>query len=366
MTISYLKVTGLRNLLSVQIEPSNKINLIVGANGSGKTSLLESVCVLGTGKSFRHSIARNLVSDSSDNLLVYGKLDGREDGRSHNLGVEKGKSGKTKIKVDEEEVRRLSKLAKFMPLVVVEPNTISLIEGGGQERRKVIDWGVFHVEHQFAECWRMYRGALQQRNKLLKSCSAPAQIGVWDKVLLEYNETVTSFRKRYLEHLKPYIESYVTEFLPGTQIEPVFYRGWSEDMSYAELLETALPGDLKAGFSRYGAHRADYRLLCGRVEARDYLSRGQKKLLIYALKLAQITMMLEQTGTKTVLLLDDMHSELDRVNCKRICSTISRLRLQSFITSVEAADRYKNFLESLKPKVFHVEHGEITLVDSGG
>jgi len=346
-----LRVSSLRCLKEVELELDPVRNYFYGANGAGKTSVLEAVFFLGRGRSFRTRQARALVSYGEVGLAVSGDL---EDGvRVRRIGA---------AFRDRRLERRLdgaaasgSAIAEVLPVQTIGPESHRLIEGAPSERRRFLDWGVFHVEHSYLEAWQRYRRVLGQRNAALQRAGAPPdELRVWTEALTAAGLEIDRFRKGYVERLIPAMNGHAQALL-GHAISVDYYRGWRADLSLAEALDASTARDRSLGHTEPGPHRADLRL---RVEGRrvqDEASRGQQKLIAAALVLAQESVLAATTATRGVLLVDDPASELDEAAFRRLLERLATVRSQLLFTGLTplAIDK--------KPQtaVFHVERGQV-------
>lgn len=363
MSIKTLEVSNVRNLQSALLECSTFSNLIIGPNGSGKTSLLESMAVLSQGKSFRHSLKKSIISEGQPSLTVSALI---QDSRSHSgetrIGISKTTNGKTVAKVARERVQKVSTLSSLLPICIIDPNSTDIIEGGPSYRRQLIDWGVFHVEHGFMEHWRRFTTTLKQRNALLKQTKTISsdQLSYWNRLIVPAAEVVSNMRQQYVAALAPTLTDSFNRFFSEDSIRISLQDGWSTE-GYLACLEENADRDCRYGFTTAGPHKAELEIRANEHLAKDYLSRGQKKLVVYALKLAQIEQIQKHTGRRVSLLLDDLPSELDRANCEKVCEEIKRIGCQVFITSIDNTDLNSMIIDTLDPHVFHVEHGVVSV-----
>ncbi|NNF16429.1 MAG: DNA replication and repair protein RecF, partial [Gammaproteobacteria bacterium] len=273
MAITELQIERFRCLDSVALELSTEENLIIGPNASGKTSLLEAVYFLGHGRSFRGTPSRKLIQDGMDEFLVIAKLS-QPDGR---IGIQATRSAVT-VKIDGTRAHTRSSLAARLPVQVIEPGIHKLIEEGPAQRRRYLDWGVFHVEQEFYSTWRRYRKSLDQRNALLKTNAAAAVASSWEETLIAAGDSVQKQRLRYLKKLAPYLEE-AGNALFGAPLECRFHRGWPDDQTLAETMMANRQRDQQQAYTHAGPHRADIRIRLNQKIARARVSRGQQKLL---------------------------------------------------------------------------------------
>ena len=189
MRLQKLHVERLRSLESVSIAPSGDFVLFQGENGAGKTSLLESVSFLATGRSFLNSRPGHLISDGASDTLVSGLIQESDD--AYQLGIQRDRGGKVNARINGEAVKALSELAHRLPYLVVGAEGLGWLAGTPQRRRSILDWGVFHVEMLPGIVFSRYRKALEQRNKALKNDKiSPEDVAPWDQILAESGQAI--------------------------------------------------------------------------------------------------------------------------------------------------------------------------------
>jgi len=324
------------------------------ANASGKTSLLEAIFFLGRGRSFRSGRAELLTRHGARTSVLAARV--FVHGSVRPLGIRLSDAG-IEARFGGRPVGGLAELATLLPAQAIDPEVHLLIEGGPQERRRYLDWGVFHVEPSFVEQWRRYQRALRQRNAALRAAGSEAMVRAWDPELLEAGALVAGHRERYLERLAPYVAR-VGGRLLGRALDISLHRGWPVDRTLDEAMAASWPRDRERGMTHSGPHRADVVIRYDSVPARDRLSRGQQKLAAAALLLGQLACDAEGGSEVSALLVDDPAAELDSENLDRLLTEIVALPTQLFVT---ALDRGNPALEKLPAgNRFHVEQGSVT------
>lgn len=356
MKLERLDVSQLRVINHVSIQPGSQFNLIVGPNGSGKTSLLESIYLLAFGRSFRTHLGKRLITDSMDFLSVYAELDNQVA-----LGLMKTKDGRTKIKVSNNIVSSIAELATHLPLHVITPDSYKLLDGGPKFRRQFLDWGVFHVKHSFIESWRRYQQALRQRNHALRQQQPFNLVQIWDEELVECANYVSQCRQEYFDIFVSVFDE-ILQKLGGKAVSISLYPGWNRKKTYTEALKNAIKQDYSLGYSQFGPHRADLRIMCGSMPAVDILSRGQQKIVVIALCLAQAqvhSLLLKKSG---VFLVDDLAAELDQKRRECVVDFLSQLHSQVFITAINPLQlpELKNLSDT---KIFEILDGQLVAID---
>ncbi len=358
MQIRQVDIQWVRNLNSVHLDPAPGINLLYGCNASGKTSLLEAIYLLSHGRSFRTANIRTVIQTGSEKLQVFGKVEQEQSGTHVSLGLEKSQTH-TQIRINQENVTQTSRLAGYLPVQIINPEAHRLLEQGPSQRRKFIDWGLFHVEPSFHEVWQSYTRILKQRNAALREAKNQAEVQIWDNALVEKADILTELRKQYIDELIPFLKDYSERLI---NISPTFqYRqGWPQETSLQSALSSSIHTDKQKGYTRHGPHRADLRISESGQLVQDQFSRGQQKLLVSAMRLAQITHLKQRQQQQSVVLVDDLAAELDVSHRTRLVELLLQSGAQLFITSTDATLFDTRAWPS--SKMFHVEHGQVTEV----
>ncbi|MBU2711687.1 DNA replication/repair protein RecF [Zooshikella harenae] len=355
MPIDHLQIVGVRNLESVVIEPSPTINIICGINGSGKTSILESIHLLGLARSFRSSKIQPIIQHGENCCTVFGRLD---DG--YPIGIQRLTDGELLIKYAGKRLFSVAELACKLPLIIITPDTFQLVSGSPSLRRQFIDWGVFHVEHTFLTYWKNTRKILKQRNNLLKNGTiSHSQVAAWDISLIENAEKVDQFRSNYINQLKNLFNQIVEILIDIKELKFSYYRGWDNEKKYSEVLSSNFQRDSKLGYTNLGPHKADLKITVGNRLATDVLSRGQQKIIVCALKIAQGLLFQQQLQRPCIFLIDDLASELDQHFRNNICQLLEGSGAQVFITAIDNLLITNSWNNKSKVKMFHVEHGQV-------
>ena len=357
MTLLKLDVFSVRNIHSASIQPSPTLNFLTGANASGKSSLLEAIFILGRARSFRTHHIKQAISFEQTQMIVAAQVQQRG-GSVSNIGIQVDNK-QVEIRIDQEN-RPKADLAYALPVQLIHPKSYRLLDAGPQNRREFLDWGIFNHNRNFLSQWRKFSKALQQRNALLKTRQIK-QLPAWDKELIEYGNAVNQFRKEYVQLLQPVFLQMASHFLDTDDIDIYFVAGWDEKISLEQALQNDLEKDLRYGFTHSGPHRADFLTFYNKKSAKDFLSRGQQKLLVLALLLSQVDLLNEEAQNNCCVLIDDLAAELDTGNRSKLLKYLAGIGCQVFATSTEVADL--GDLSALENyKVFHVEQGQLKIL----
>jgi len=355
MSLLKLDIHGVRNIQKASIIPSPAINFIVGENASGKSALIEAIFILGRAKSFRSSTIKPVVNFSQNHLVVSAQTV-QANGSHLYLGIQM--DGKNlEIHINQQANQKRSDLAYALPLQLIHPKSYELLDAGSQGRREFLDWGVFNNEQNYLPVWRKFKKALSQRNALLKTRRLE-QINVWDKELVYYGTIVDCYRQQYLEKFKPVFIEIAGRFLSLDGIDLKLASGWDTAKEFSQVLIEDQDKDLRYGFTHSGPHRGDFHLLVNNRLAKDFVSRGQLKLLVMSLKLAQVQLLANEQGQTGCVLIDDFAAELDVINRAKLLRYLSEMACQVFISATEAND-FGDLSQIKNYKMFHVEQGTI-------
>ena len=397
--IERLQISYLRNLTQVNLQPT-ACNVIIGANGSGKTSLLEAIFLLSRGKSFRHHQPKRYIQHHQNTVTVHAKLND-----SSTLAIQKQADATTLLRLNQTTVYNQSILTEQLPTLLIDPSTMDMLEQGSASRRQLLDWLVFHMKQGFHPQWVAYQRLLKQRNSLLKKSRHLTQVQLaelksWDQGLSNHAALIHHYRERIFTEWQPYFAESIKQLLPSyaEQLSLSYNAGYDTSVALDVQLNERLEQDLQLGYTRIGNHRADVhvhwhsddsveinnepastapkndvsaKLPTLKEQAANVLSRGEKKLLITALRLSQLPLLLNaeqsidsqrdgfNTRATPVVLLDDITAELDSRAIEILLSTLSQLPCQVFMSSL--TDDIVPLIKDLwsNPNMFHVKQGNI-------
>jgi DNA replication and repair protein RecF len=349
MPLESLKISHLRNIEQAELSFTPGINLIAGPNASGKTSLLEGIALLCQARSFRTSRIDQLVQHQHKCMTIVGAM--RVDHRLHTLGMAR-ENRKTSMKLDGKYITRSTDLINLQALHVITPESHEILDQGPKMRRQYLDWGVFHVKPDYLASWQRYHRVLRQRNHVLRQAATQQAVQAWDKPLVIEANALNAQRLAYLELLSPALKEFSQQLL-GLDVQFNYRPGWAQTSeSFAEQLFKDLAQDRERGFTQSGPHRADISFKVDNLPVKEIFSRGQQKLLICAMYLAQVA----KSPKPGILLMDDLPAELDRDKRDCLLRAAATTGAQLFITATEESLIALHHWD--KKKVFHVERGE--------
>ena len=363
MELSKLHIRNVRNLEQLELNGLGKVNLFFGSNGAGKTSILESIHLLGMGRSFRGGSVKPLIAHGCTSCTVYGSIITKLS-TSLAIGVQRNTSGEVQIKVAGKAVQSATQLIEHLPLQTINSDSFDLLTGAPQARRQYLDWGVFHVEHRFYHQWQRFQRCIKQRNNLLRRGKiASGELDVWTRDLSASGSAINDYRREYFSHLVPQFRSIMEVLAPELEgLELRYRQGWDRSLGYVDALKASQAIDQERGYTHVGPQRADIKVIIEGRPAAEVLSRGQQKLVVCALKLAQGQLMTALGQGVCTYLIDDLTAELDKAHSKLVCQLLSSMRVQVFVSSIEQEDICSVWPEQDNLQVFHVEHGVVSPV----
>jgi len=357
MSLIRLDITDFRNLGVIKLEPiANGFNFFFGHNGSGKTSLLEAVYYLSRGRSFRSLNAAHIVRNSAEKFSIFAQVQTQHVSLTKSVGIERKRRGEARVRVDGADIPTVSELVEITPTLLINSNCHNLLDSGPVFRRKYLDWGSFYANKDFLPIWKTYQRALRQRNAVLRKRLSKKEVDLWTGELIQSGLLLDQLRREFVQQLLSFLTSLIGELLtlPGLSIS--YFPGWDEACSYQDALFHSFDKDWAFGYTQLGPHRADFKVIINGSPAKDILSRGQQKLFVCAMMVAQGALLQRCVNRKPIYLIDDLPSELDVVSRAKLMALLSRQEAQVFLTAVDREALVDTFGDA-PLKMFHVEHG---------
>lgn len=366
MYIKNIKIKDFRNYDELELEFNNKVNFILGQNAQGKTNLLESLYITSIGKSFRTGRDSEMIGFDKDFAKIYAEIS--RDGFDGSVEIIIDRSGKKFVKLDGVKIRKASELLKNVYIVIFSPEDLKIVKDEPEKRRKFIDRELCQIKPAYYDSLSNYKKVLLQRNTYLKeSIIEPSILDIWDMQLSRYGAQVMHRRNEFIEKLN-YISSEIHGNITGGRenlklkyspnVEYIEDAYEQENYLY-ELLKKSFDNDLKQRTTTKGPHKDDLEFYIDGINARSFGSQGQQRTCALSLKLAEISIIEEETGEKPILLLDDVMSELDSVRQKFLVKSLEDIQL--FITTTEMSDKLLG--EFSEKNIFNIKSGKAEKVN---
>lgn len=361
MILKRISILNYKNLEEVDLTFSPKLNCLFGANGMGKTNLLDALYFLSFCKSAGNPIDSQNIRHEADFFVIQGFYE-KADGSPEEIYCGMKRRQKKQFKRNKKEYQRLSDHIGFLPLVMVSPADALLIAGGSDERRRFMDVVISQYDKEYLEALIRYNKALQQRNTLLKS-EVPVEgelLDIWEEMMAQAGEVVFRKREAFIREFIPIFQSFYSFISQDREQVGLSYDSHARDASLVEVLRQNRPKDLIMGYSLKGIHKDELNMLLGDFPIKREGSQGQNKTYLTALKLAQFEF-LKRTGTTPLLLLDDLFDKLDAQRVEQIVKLVGGDGFgQIFIT-----DTNREHLDGILHrvggdyKIFQVEEGKV-------
>lgn len=332
MIIKSISLTNFRNHSKYYLECKPSTNLILGENGSGKTSVLEAIYILTCGKSFRAQDTEILKHDTD-----FYRIEIENQNEEKVVAIFDG--NQKKFIISDKKTRRLPKKNRY-PVVLFLPSDLNLVSGSPSRHREYFDRFFSSLSDEYSQILSKYEKALKQRNGLLKSdFFSTSSLFSWNLLLAKYGSKIKELRQKFTDEINKQINQvYFSVSKINDEIQ-LFYKteveGFDEN-TYLNQLEKNIEKDRILGHTSFGVHRDDFIFLFNNREANDSASRGETRSVILALKFIEADLIFQKLHQKPLILLDDVFSELDET--RRKCLIKNFKDHQVIITSVENID----------------------------
>lgn len=368
MILKNISIINYKNIKSANLELSPKINCLIGHNGMGKTNFLDAIYYLSFCRSAYNPIDSQIITHDEAFFMLEGNYDNGK-GEVENIYCGMKRGTKKHFKRNKKEYKRLSQHIGLIPLIFVSPSDVSLIEGGSEERRRLMDVVISQYDNSYIEALGNYNKALQQRNALLKMDTEPDPMlmELWEQQMAQNGELLYQKRQAFVDELVPLFQNIYQHISGNKEVVNLRYVSHCQRGPLLEVIQRDRFKDRAVGYSLHGVHRDDLEFLLGDYAMKREGSQGQNKTFVIALKLAQFSF-LQRTCSNTIplLLLDDIFDKLDAQRVEAIVKLVSSDNFgQIFITDTNR-DHLDQILSNMdgEYKIFSVDSGKISLIRS--
>ena len=354
MQIKNIELTNFRNYKTLKLEFDKNLNIFLGHNAQGKTNLLESIFVLGMGKSFRTNSDKEMIFFNEDFAKVRANV--IEDNNEDEIEIIYQNEGKI-IKLDGIKLQRTIDLLETVYIVAFSPEDLKIVKEGPDNRRKFLDRELCQIKPVYYSDLGNYKKVLKERNTLLREENCDKNLySVFNESLAEYGTRIVKERKLFIERLQKISEKIENEITSGSEKLVLSYETKiNSKEEFINILEENFEKDLYRGYTSFGPHKDDIKISVNDIDIRTYGSQGQQRTAALSMKLAEIELIKQETGKDAVLLLDDVLSELDQNRQRYLINAMSGT--QVFITATEIDDNLRVLLpEGL---CFKVDNGTV-------
>lgn len=368
MILENISIINYKNIKGVNLDLSPKINCLIGHNGVGKTNFLDAIYYLSFCRSANNPIDSQIIMHDENFFMLEGNYR-TEQGDIENIYCGMKRGTKKHFKRNKKEYKRLSQHIGLVPLIYVSPSDSSLIEGGSEERRRLMDVVISQYDHSYIEMLSNYNKALQQRNALLKMEEEPdsSLLDIWEQEMARNGELLFQKRLAFVDELVPVFQQIYQQISGQREIVSLRYISHCQRGPLLDVIQRDRFKDRAVGYSLHGVHRDDLEMLIGDFQMKREGSQGQNKTFVLALKLAQFDFLRRTSSTTTpLLLLDDIFDKLDAQRVESIVQLVSGDNFgQIFITDTNRDHLDKILSKSDgEYKIFTVEGGDIELMNN--
>jgi DNA replication and repair protein RecF len=359
MILEKLSLINYKNIQSATLELSPKMNCFIGHNGAGKTNVLDAIYYLSFCHSANNPVDSQVIRHGEEFLMIEGMYAPK---LTITCGLKRGQ--KKHFKKDKKEYKRLSEHIGLIPVVTVSPSDTLLIEGGSEERRRLMDLVISQYDRSYIEALNRYNKALQQRNTMLKAEEEPdAEVmSLWEEQMASTGEEIYRKRDSFVREMVPVFQHYYERISGNKEQVSLNYVSHCQRGPLLEVIQRDRLKGRAVGYSLHGIHRDDLEFTLAGHQMKREGSQGQNKTFVVSLKLAQFEF-LKRTNTQTtpLLLLDDIFDKLDAQRVEQIVNLVAGDDFgQIFITDTNR-DHLDQILSASSHdyKIFYVEDGEI-------
>ncbi|MGC1181867.1 DNA replication/repair protein RecF [Legionella sp.] len=352
MILTELNIHHLRNISSAHLELSPRFNFICGSNGSGKTSVLEALYLLSCGHSFRSREIFPIIEHGQSTFTVFARANQEE-----TISIQKSSSNSTQIKLNNQFCSSTSQLAYALPCQFFYSDIFQIIDAGPSIRRSVLDWGLFHVKHNYLSLLKDYKKILKHRNALLKQHAPYAHFIPWDKQLSVLAFQLDVLRQDYFKQWENEFKQVLAQ-LSELSCTISYFKGWDKKNTGKDLeqiLAESFITDNHKLYTQYGAHQADIIIESTVHKAKYILSRGEQKIILFALKLAQGNLV----DQSCLYLLDDLPAELDELHQRKLLNYLAARKGQYIITTNLNPTALNIYCHNEMLTTYHIVNGSL-------
>ena len=363
MILKRLTILNYRNIATAELDFSPKINCLVGHNGEGKTNVLDAIYFLSLTKSMANSIDSMNVRHGEEMMMVQGIYD--LNGTEEEISIGMKLHQKKHVKRNKKEYKRLTEHIGLLPIIIASPNDSTIISGGSEERRRLMDIVISQYDPEYMTALTAYNKALQQRNALLKLEEEPdaGVMSIYEEMMAEEGERIYQKRQNFVKEFIPVFQRFYELISGGNEKVSLNYTSHCQRGNLLDIIQRDRPKDRIVGYSLHGIHKDELEMALDGYPIKREGSQGQNKTYMLSLKFAQFDF-LKRTGSRTtpMLLLDDIFDKLDAQRVEQIVNIVASDAFgQIFITDTNRENLDKILERSQGDyKIFHVKGGEIS------
>ena len=354
MNITKIELINFRNYKKIILDNFSNLNIIIGNNGIGKTSIIESIYLGSLAKSFKTNNDYSLINDNSDFFKI--KIQYFDYGPKKNLEIVLNKQGK-KTKINSVSQRKLSDFISQYRIILLSPNELKLIKSSPNIRRNYLNIQISQLHKEYIYYLNDYNNLIKNKNDFLKKLMLNGNLDsryldILDEKIVENGMKIYEFRNNYINLINKYINDIFKNYSTGDiRINYISDFDINNKEKILKELKRIRKKEINMGMTSFGIHRDDYDFIHNDNNSKEYSSQGLQKLIVLAMKLSEVKIFIEEYNIYPILLLDDLFSELDEKNRNNIFKSLNK-NIQIFITTTDLKSINKRLLS--KAKIFNL------------
>ena len=359
MNITKIELMNFRNYTKKTFDNFSNLNIIIGKNGIGKTSIIESIYLGSLAKSFKTNNELSIIKEGKDFFRI--KVYYFDYGPKKNLEIFLDKSGK-KTKINSQPQRKLSNFISQYRIIMLSPDELKLIKSSPNTRRNYLNIQLSQLHKEYMHYLNNYTNLIKNKNDYLKKMMLNSNLDsryldVIDEKIVENGMKIYEYRNNYINLINSSINDIFKNYINKQLIEIKYESDYSvnDKEKLINILRKNRNKEINLGMTNYGIHRDDFTFYQNGNNSKDYSSQGIQKLIVLAMKLAEVKIFIENYNIKPILLLDDLFSELDEKNRNNIFKSLDK-SIQIFITTTDLKNINKRIVE--KAKIYNLDEKE--------
>ena len=351
MNITKIELQNFRNYKKKNFDNFSNLNIIIGTNGIGKTSIIESIYLGSLAKSFKTNNDESIINNNSDYFRI--KIYYYEYGIKKNLEIYLDKNGK-KTKINSKLQRKLSDFISQYRIIMLSPDELKLIKASPNTRRNYLNIQISQLNKEYLHYLNNYNNLIKNKNDYLKKLMLNSNLDqryldILDEKIVDEGIKIYNHRKNYLDLINKYINDIFKNYEKSNDVYIKYISDYelNDKEKLIKELKRIRKKEINLGMTSFGVHRDYYEFMHNNNNSKEYSSQGLQKLIVLAMKLSEVKIFVNEYQITPILLLDDLFSELDEKNRNKIFKSLDK-NIQIFITTTDLKNINKRLLEKAK------------------
>ena len=356
MNITKIELLNFRNYAKKSFDNFSNLNIIIGKNGIGKTTILEAIYLGSLAKSFKTNSELSIIKDNESYFRI--KIYYFDDGIKKNLELYLDKNGK-KTKINGKLQSKLSDFISQYRIILLSPDELKLIKSSPNTRRNYLNIQISQLHKEYIYYLNNYNNLIKNKNDYLKKLMLNSNLDqryldILDEKIVDEGIKIYNYRKEYIDLINENINNIFNNYMEKQKIHIDYESDYkiNDKEKLIKELKRNRKKEINLGMTDFGIHRDDYVFYQNGNNCKEFSSQGIQKLIILAMKLSEVKIFIEKYNINPILLLDDLFSELDMKNRNNIFKSLDK-KIQIFITTTDLKNINKRIVE--KAKVYDLD-----------